>query len=191
MYTALVKSEFKNLEIKRIGVIPMRRGRKEIFKGRLINLFTHTHKLPNGRDAYFEEIEHPGAAIIVPVMRGKVVFIRQYRAVIGEYIWELPAGTLNKGELPRSCARREVTEETGYKVKGLKRLGRIYTTPGFCNEAIHVYKAECSSRTSTNMDFDEIIEVKLFTKKEVRDLFKKGRIVDAKTISALALAGIL
>ena len=169
----------------------MNPSRKKVFSGRLINVFTGGKKLPTGREAYFEEVEHPGAAIVVPFLGSKIVFIHQYRAVIGQYIWELPAGTLAKGETPRLCAKREVAEETGYRVKGLKKIGKIFTTPGFCNEEIHVYRAECTTRASTNMDFDEMIEVKLLGRREVFDLFAKGRICDAKTISALSLAGVL
>ena len=165
--------------------------RKKVFSGRLISLFKGRKKLPNGREAYFEEVVHPGASIVVPLLGARVVLIRQYRAVIGKYIWELPAGTLNGKESPRACAKREVLEETGYRVGKIKKLGKIYTTPGFCNEVIHVYKAECSSRGSTNMDFDEMIKVESLTKKKVRDLFNAGKITDSKTISALSLAGIL
>ncbi|MFC1570760.1 NUDIX hydrolase [Candidatus Omnitrophota bacterium] len=169
----------------------MKITRKKVFSGRLISLFKGTKKLPNGREAYFEEVVHPGASICVPLVRGRVVLIRQYRAVIGKYIWELPAGTLDGKESPRICAKREVQEETGYKVRNLKKLGKIYTTPGFCNEVIHVYKAECSSRGNTDMDFDEMIKVESLTKKEVRGLFESGKITDSKTISALSMAGIL
>ncbi|MFH1847255.1 MAG: NUDIX hydrolase [Candidatus Omnitrophota bacterium] len=165
--------------------------RKNIFKGRLLNLFKGEKTLPNGRKAYFEEIDHPGASLIVPFTKNKVVFIRQYRAVIGKYLWELPAGILNKGETPVRCAKRETREETGYEIKVIKKIGYIYTSPGFSNELIHVYTAECGERKETGLDYGEVIKVKLLSKKEIKKFFKEGKISDSKTIAALSFAGLL
>jgi ADP-ribose pyrophosphatase len=166
--------------------------RKEIaFSGKLLRLYRSWIKLPDGREGYFEKIEHPGAALVVPYFKGKVALIRQYRPVLGQYILELPAGTLNKGEKPGKCARREVEEETGLVVSELKRIGRICTTPGFCNEMIHVYMAECSRMSGVKMDEDEFITTKLYSLARIRKLFKDGHIIDSKTIAALALAGII
>jgi ADP-ribose pyrophosphatase len=165
--------------------------RKKIFNGRLIKVFKGKKKLPNGREAYFEEVIHPGAALVVPFIKGKIVFIRQYRGLIKKYIWELPAGTLAPGETPYSCAKREITEETGYRVKGLKRIGVIHSSPGFCNEKIYIFRADCVSKGVSCVGEDELIKVKRFSAGEVRRLFKSGRISDSKTIAALTFAGIL
>ena len=165
---------------------------KLVFKGKLLKLFSGPIDLPNGRTGYFEEVRHPGAALVVPFLgEDAIVCIRQYRAVIGKYLWELPAGTLNRGETPLECARREVTEETGYKVTQLRRIGFLYTTPGFCNEIIHVYRADCAERVPHDRDADEVISVRVMKKRAVQSLVKKGRINDSKTIAALALANVL
>ena len=166
-------------------------SRKKVFDGRLLKVFTSRKILPNGQRANFEEIAHPGASLVIPFVKSKIVCIRQYRAVIDRYIWELPAGTLARGESPHACARRETTEETGYTVKSLKKLGYIYTTPGFCNEKIHIFSAECGKKIATEKDADEIINVRLLSKKEIKALFLGGRINDSKTIAALSFAGIL
>ncbi|MBD3379312.1 MAG: NUDIX domain-containing protein [Candidatus Omnitrophica bacterium] len=165
--------------------------RKSVYKGKLLNLYESHKKMPNGAQAYFEEIDHPGAALIVPFLKGKVVMIRQYRGVIEKYIWELPAGTLEEGETPYSCAKREAAEETGFKVSSLKKLGVVYTTPGFCNEMIHIYRAECSGASDAQGDPDECVDVRILGKKEVRALFSAGKILDSKTICALKFAGII
>lgn len=169
----------------------MKKSRKKVFNGRLLKVFKGTKRLPNGKEAYLEEVAHPGAAIVIPFIKEKIVFIRQYRAVIEKYIWELPAGKLDAGERPASCAKREVEEETGYSIRNLKRLGFIYTTPGFCDEKIHIFKAECYKKKEPSTDSDEMIEVKELTKKEVRSLFKNGKLTDSKTIAALSFCGIL
>lgn len=169
----------------------MKSSRKSVFDGRLLKVFKGRKILPDGTNSYFEEIDHPGASLIVPYAAGRIILIRQYRAVIGKYIWELPAGTLDAGETPYACAKREVAEETGYKVRTLKKIGVIYTTPGFCNERIHVFKAECGRREKSNMDEGEIIRIRHFRVSEIRRLFDNGKINDSKTIAGLSFAGIL
>ena len=169
----------------------MRDRREKVFSGKLLQVFRGKKKLPGGKDAYFEEIDHPGAAIVVPFKGNKIVMIRQYRAVIKKYIWELPAGTLEKGETSKSCAKREVIEETGYEVSGIKKIGSIYTTPGFCNERIDVFKAECGKEGNRALDPDELIQVKVIGCSEIRNMFKGGKISDSKTIAALSFAGVL
>ncbi len=164
---------------------------KMVFKGRLLKVFKSRKTLPNGRKADIEEVEHPGAALIIPFLRGKIVFIRQYRPVIGKYIWELPAGTLDEGETPYACAKREVVEETGYGVRNLRKLGYIYTTPGFCNEKIHIFRADCETKNSTNRECDEIMDVAVLDRRRIRQLFASGKINDSKTIAALSFAGII
>ncbi len=169
----------------------MKEKYEHIFKGKILDVSKRLKKLPNGKYAYLEEVKHPGAAIMVPFLGKKIVLLRQYRGVIDKYLWELPAGKLDHGETPYSCIKREITEETGYKVKNIKKLGYIYTSPGFCDEKIHVYKADCSEKTEINRDEDELIRVSVLSKRQIIDMFKKGRIVDSKTISALSFAGIL
>jgi ADP-ribose pyrophosphatase len=165
-------------------------NRKKVFSGRLIQGFKVRKRLPDGREAYFEEIQHPEAALVVPFFKGRIVFIRQYRGVIGKSIWELPAGIMDKGESPRACAFRELAEETGYASRRMKKIGIVYTSPGFCDERIHIFSAECGARGASRMDEYEIIRVKLFTKDEVRRMLDRGRITDAKTVAALCLAGV-
>lgn len=169
----------------------MKPVRKNIFKGNIISVFTGEKRLPNGKKAYFEEVDHPGAALVVPFIKGKVIFIRQYRGVIGKYLWELPAGKLDPDEEPFTCAKREIKEETGYSVKNLKKIGLIYTTPGFCNEKIVIFKAECETKEKPKTEPDELITVIELNKRQIKRLFNEGKITDAKTIAALSFAGIL
>jgi len=164
---------------------------KKVFNGKLLKVFTTIKKLPWGKEAYFEVVKHPGASLIVPSIGNKIVFIRQLRPVVGKELWELPAGTLEKNETPYKCAKREVKEETGYLVKNLKKIGVIYTTPGFSDEKIHIYQAECTQKGEIDPDEDEKIEVHLFSRKKIKEMFYLGQITDSKTIAALAFAGII
>ncbi|MBU1084606.1 MAG: NUDIX hydrolase [Candidatus Omnitrophota bacterium] len=169
----------------------MKMYRKMVFNGRLLKVFRSRKALPEGKIGYFEEVQHPGAVLVVPFVGEKVVLLRQYRGVIGDYIWELPAGKLDPGETPYKCAKRELLEETGYLAKNIKKLGFIYTTPGFCDEKIYIFTADCSGKVEASKESDEIIEVSVLGKKSIRNLFREGRINDAKTIAGLSLAGIV
>ncbi len=166
-------------------------SRKKVFSGRLLNVFEGNKKLPNGKKSFIEEVRHPGAALMIASFQGKVIFIRQYRPVIGKYIWELPAGLIDTGETPYACAKREITEETGYVAKNIRRIGVVYTSPGFCDEQVHIYRADSERRQAVSRDDEEVMKVKLLNQRDIRRLFEAGRISDAKTIAALSFAGIL
>ena len=163
-----------------------------IYKGRLISLETREVLLPNGHRSQLEVINHPGAVLIIPFLSAdKVILLRQFRAVINTYLYELPAGTLKSKESHLSCAKREIVEETGFFAKRLTRLGYLYPVPGYSTEKIIVFKAQDLSPKQGNADEDEILETLVFTKAQVRKLLSSGNLVDAKTISAFAMCGWL
>lgn len=165
---------------------------KTVFKGRLLNVTVKKVRLPNGYLATLETIKHPGAALIVPFLaKDKVILLKQYRPVIDSYIYELPAGTLDKNESPAHCASREIIEETGYSAKKITYLGKIFPVPGYSTECISIYKAESLRKEEHEPEEDEVIEAGVFTRAAIRKLFKTGKIVDAKTISAFAMCGWL
>lgn len=167
-------------------------GIKKAFKGKLLTVFIKKVKLPHGFVATYEMIKHPGAALIIPFLgKDKIIMLRQLRPVINSYIYELPAGTLDKNELPKSCAKREIVEETGYSAKSIKRLGMIYPVPGYSTEKIFIYKAVGLKKVDRLTEEDEVIETVIFTKKDIKKFFRQGKIVDAKTLSALAMCGWL
>lgn len=167
-------------------------SRKTIFKGRLLNVFVEKIKFPNGHIGELETVKHPGAVLIVPILsEDKIILIRQYRPVISSYIWELPAGTLGRKETPLVCAKRELAEETGYIALRLKRIGHIYPAPGYTTEKIIIYIATGLKKVSQDIQEDEIIVKKIFSLTHVKRLLKTGKIIDAKTICALTLAGLL
>lgn len=165
---------------------------KTIYKGRLLHLMAGEGTLPNGYRAQFEIIKHPGAALVAPFLaKNKVILLRQLRPVVNSYIYELPAGTLDKNESPLSCAKREIIEETGYSAKKFKKLGEIYPVPGYSTEKIVIFKAEGLQRKGRIPERDEVIEIFIFNKNEIKKLFRSGKIVDAKTICAFTLCGWL
>jgi len=162
------------------------------FRGRILNVSVKKVRLPNGYTANIEIVKHPGAVLIAPFLsKNKIIMLRQFRPVINSYIYELPAGTLEKNERPLDCARREVIEETGYKSNKLIKLGLIIPVPGYSTEKIFIYKAQNLIRLKPVHQKDEVIEIFIFSKRQIQKMIKGGKIIDAKTICGLALCGWL
>jgi ADP-ribose pyrophosphatase len=163
-----------------------------IIKGKKYNFVMKNVRLPNGRTTRVEMVDHPGAVLIVPFRSAdEIILLRQYRVVFREYLYELPAGTLEKKESIVACARRELREETGLSAQKIRRLGKIYLVPGYSNEVIYIFVAENLVANPAPPDADEIIEAKTVRRRQVQDLFRRRKIIDAKTICALTFCGWL
>lgn len=157
-----------------------------LYKGRILDLRLEDVELPNGRSVTLEVVHHPGAAAIVALdARGDVALIHQFRFAAGGFIWEVPAGTLAPGEAPEACARRELREETGLDATQWTGLGSILTTPGFCDERIHLFLARDLSDAAQALDHDEVLTVSRVPFRRALDMIRTGEIEDAKSIAAL------
>ncbi|WP_378955553.1 NUDIX hydrolase [Pelosinus sp. sgz500959] len=164
---------------------------EKVFEGNLLTVYCDKIQLPNGKEASREFIRHPGAIAVVPITNdGKIVLVRQYRYPTGKIMLEIPAGKLDKGELPDDCVLRELEEETGYVAQRIRKLSSIYTTPGFTDEVIHLYLADQLTLAKQCPDEDEFLDVEVYTKEEIKDMIAKGIINDGKSMLALLLAGI-
>ena len=161
---------------------------REIYQARIIRLVAKDMVLPNGRQTTFTIVEHPGAVAIVPVhSNGDIVLLRQFRPTIGEEIYEIPAGTIEKGEAPLATAKREIIEETGLKARQWSKIAEFYTAPGFCTEFMHVYVARGLSPATADGDADEILKPVRMTIDAALKLIKSQKIRDAKTIAGLLI----
>jgi len=157
-----------------------------IYDGRIIKLDLLDVRLPDGKEARREVIRHPGAVAIVVLDDAKnVLLVRQYRAAAGKILLEIPAGTLNPGEVPLTCALRELQEETGFRAEKLDALGGIYTAPGYTTEFIHLFYATGLIESRLNMDEDEFIEVERVPFTEALAMIDRGEIADGKSVSGL------
>lgn len=159
--------------------------RKPVYTGLAINFRVDEIRLPNGRRAYREYVDHPGAAAVVPVLGGDVVLVRQYRHPVGETTYEIPAGKLSGSESPSRCIRRELEEETGYSAGRLRRLLAFWPAPAFSNESLHIYVADRLSSGVMRPDEDEFIEAVKIPLRKALDWIASGKIKDAKTIIGL------
>ena len=167
-----------------MGIIPDQVW--DLHKGRVFRLSKERVRLPNGETVDLEIIHHPGAAAIVPLLPDhRVVMIRQYRHAIGQFLWEVPAGTIKPGESPIKCAKRELPEEVGYRAHVFQKIGKIYPVPGYSDEHIHIFLATGLTPGRQNLDTDEILDVKPIALEEALGMITRGEIRDAKTIIAL------
>ncbi len=176
----------------------MQQATRRVYTGRVLNLDIDTVRFPDGSTGELEIIRHPGAAAVVPLVSPPgsadpvVLMLRQYRYAAGGPLWEIPAGRLEPGEPPEACAARELREEAGARAGRLERLTTIWTTPGFTDEAIHLFLATGITPVEVSHEPDEFIEVVARPLTEVLTSIKAGEISDAKTIVAiLYMAGFV
>ncbi|MDI1494906.1 MAG: NUDIX hydrolase [Cenarchaeum symbiont of Oopsacas minuta] len=159
--------------------------RKKIYSGKIIDLYRYDIKI-EGRKVRRDIIIHPGAAAIVAFdSDGKIILVKQNRFPHG-YVLEVPAGTLEKGETPMQCAKRELLEETGYAVRRLKKLISYHPTIGASTEIIHCFVAlDAKKVSSTKLDSDEFITVLKMDVNKLIHMIKTGKITDSKTICSV------
>jgi ADP-ribose pyrophosphatase len=156
-----------------------------IYSGKIFNVYRDEVMLPNGKLAYREAVDHNGAVAIVPLDKDEVILIRQFRYSTGEEILEIPAGTLNKGEDPESCARRELEEEIGYTAGKIKKMTEFFLAPGYSNELLHLFIAWDLSQSSQILDGDEFVQIERYPRENVIELVMNRKVRDAKTIIGL------
>ena len=160
--------------------------RRTVFAGRVLDVGEELHRLPNGREATFEVVRHPGGAAVLPVLADQqVLLIRQYRPALGAMLWEIPAGRLEPGESPEACVRRELAEEAGYLAGRLEPLGGLWSAAGFCDEHVALFAAFELSAVPSAPEADEIIEPVIMSLAAALELVCRGEIRDAKTQLAL------
>ena len=163
-------------------------SREEIYAGRIIRVSVDAVR--EGEQTYTREVvwHNGGAAVVACFADRTVALVKQYRHPTGRYVLELPAGRIEAGELPETCAARELEEELGVVADRLEPLSEFYTTPGFCSERLYVFLATGLRETARRHDEDEIIEVVRLPFAHALALTAAGKIEDAKTIIGLLLA---
>lgn len=160
---------------------------KTIYRGKTATVRRVVVEMPSGKRGARALIEHPGSVAVVPVLDdGRLVLIRQFRLAVDDVIWEIPAGTLERGEDPVACAKRELQEETGYSAGKLERLFEAYLSPGSSSELMKFFMATRLQRGEQRTEEDELITVVPREPSEVVRMIASNEIRDAKTIAAIA-----
>jgi ADP-ribose pyrophosphatase len=165
-----------------------------VYTGKIVSLDVDSVRFPDGSIGELEMIRHSGASAIVPFLSDpqgedpQVLMIRQYRYAADGYLYEIPAGRLDKGENPRDCAARELKEETGCTAEHFDHLLTIYTTPGFTDEKIHLFMATGLVAGETKHEVDEFLDLHPMRLSRALEMVEAGEIQDAKTVIGLLFA---
>jgi ADP-ribose pyrophosphatase len=158
-----------------------------VFSGNLIDVRKVTVRLPNGRTTIREIVVHPEVIAVVPVLDdGQVVLVRQYRKPAERVLLEVPAGGVDSGESAEEAVRREMVEETGYRVGSAELLVSFYTSPGYSTELMHLFLATDLEAGQPTEETDQIEVVPLSLDEAFRRI-ETGEMADAKSILALLM----
>ncbi len=159
---------------------------KLAFRGPIFSVRRDLVVEPNGVKATRDVVTHSGSVVVLPVFPdGRMLLVRQYRHSVGEYLWELVAGRIDRGERPLLAARRELMEETGYRARRLVRMFKAFPTPGFVQEFMIVYAATGLTLGAAQPDEDEAISSRAFTLRELEAMMRDGRLRDSKSIAGI------
>ncbi len=163
--------------------------RVSVYEGRIISVSRELAQLPDGRTGEFEVVHHPGGAATVALdSGGRVCLLRQYRHVVADWVWELPAGKLDRGEAALAAAQRELREEAGITARSWRSLGKILSSPGVFSEVIHLFFARELEPAAMQHEEHELIEVHWFPLAAAAQRSLSGEYQDAKTVIGLLRA---
>src|SRR5271155_5940209 len=159
---------------------------KMIYKGPVFGIRRDEITEPSGLRVTREVITHPGSVVVLPVFPdGRILLIRQYRHATRQFLWELVAGRIDEGEAPRKAAARELVEETGYRAKKFTIFLDVFPTPGFLEERMYILLAQGLSAGEAHPEEDEQIVAKAYTRYELEQMMRHGKLRDAKSIAGL------
>jgi ADP-ribose pyrophosphatase len=173
------------------SLLERRLSGERVFEGRVVKVDVDNVRFADGGEAVREVVRHPGAVVVVALTDdGRVVLERQFRYPVAAELIELPAGKLDAGEPPETCARRELREETGLGARDWHKLATFFSAPGFCDEAMHCFLAEGVGPVGSGpeRDDDERIQVLTVSWDDALAMVEGGTIRDAKSIVGLLLA---
>lgn len=156
---------------------------KTLYDGNFLRLKRDIVRLPDGKTATREFVEHPGAVMVLPLFNdGRVLMERQYRYPLGRVMVEFPAGKLDPQEGAIACAKRELREETGYSASEFVYLTRIHPVISYSTEFIDLYLARGLTEGKRALDDGEFLETIVVEPSELYDWIRCGQVSDVKTI---------
>jgi ADP-ribose pyrophosphatase len=166
---------------------------ERVYEGKVFSVEVGQRRFPNGTEHGVAVVRHRASVVLIPILDdGRVLLVRQYRPSVDQELWELPAGSLNRGEAAEAAAVRECAEETGFVPTTIVRLAGLYPAPGFCDEELIFFRASglqaAKPDSPYHADEDEDILTQPFTIEAARHMVASGEIVDLKTAYGLTLA---
>lgn len=164
----------------------------EIFDGRVIHVTVDKVELENGKTSMREVVGHPGGVCVAALTENdELLFVRQFRYPYKEVLLELPAGKLERGQSPLENGKRELLEETGAVGKEYITLGKLYPTPGYCGEIIHIYFCKIDHYEQQKLDEGEFLNVEKIPLSKAVEMVLNNEIPDAKTQTAILKTAML
>jgi ADP-ribose pyrophosphatase len=164
-------------------------SRKIAYRGRVYTVVVDRVREPKGVVALREIIRHHGSVVVLAVDDSnsppRVLLERQYRYAADDYLWELPAGHIDPGEVPAQAAKRELLEETGLTAKSWKHALKFYVSPGILDETMDVFLATGLTHGEAMPEEDERIQTRFFPLPAALKMAHNGTIRDAKTLASL------
>lgn len=173
---------------------PPRIESKRVYEGKVISVDVDTVAFPDGSTGVLEMVRHPGASAVVPFLDHpgdsdpRILLIKQYRYAAESFLLEIPAGRLEHGETPATCAARELEEETGRKARSLRKVFELFTTPGFTDEKIHLFLGWDLDAGEAAREQDEIIDEVPMKLSTALQMVISGEITDSKTALGIFFA---
>ena len=162
------------------------------FVGRVIHVKLDRVELEDGSEASREVVAHPGGVAVAALTEdNELLFVRQFRYPYQEVLLELPAGKLEKGFTPLENGKRELLEETGAIGYNYISLGASYSSPGFCDETVHMYMCRIERFDEQRLDEDEFLNVEKIPVDRAVEMILNNRIFDGKTQTAVLKAAML
>ena len=156
-----------------------------VFEGKKFRVLSGEVTLPSGKKVWRDIVDFGRSVVILPIFGDEVFIIRQFRPAVGGWIYELPAGTLEEGEDPLECAKRELIEEIGYEAGKLELMFEMYLSPGYSNEYMYAYLASQLRHVGEQPEYGEEIEILKLSYKELLEMVRKGLVEDAKSIATI------
>lgn len=160
-----------------------------VYRGRVFDARRDQVRLPDDTTTHLDIVDHPPSVSLLPIDdKGFIWFVRQYRYPAQQDLLELPAGVLEAGETPETCAHREIREEIGMAAENLEKIGEFFLAPGYSTEYMYVYKATGLHPAPLQRDADEFLTVERIHPEQVMQLVADGEISDCKSLAALFLS---
>lgn len=163
---------------------------EELIHNQYIRVTKEDIVLPNGQTIsdYFLVEKRPYVAIVPIVIENrqtKIIIVKQFRPAAADYLWNIPMGLIDEGEMPAAAAARELKEEVGY-CGDLEKIGEYMPAPSFFRSVCHLFVARNCKRLQEKFD-SEIEEIAVLSVAEVFALINDSRLIDMTSVLGLLI----
>ena len=178
-------------------LVEVQQSSEVVLCGKFLHVLSDMVQLPDGTQATREYVVHPGAVMVIPLLKDasgnvRIVLERQFRYPVGRVMIEFPAGKLDPNESVQDCARRELHEETGYTANQWAHAGVMHPVISYSTEFIDIWFARDLCLGPRKLDQGEFLDVFTATPHEFIQWCREGQVTDAKTLAgALWLQNVM